>query len=125
MLGEGGWCAVKGHLSAKVFKKTITSITILLGEPITKELWDSTFEKINTCFSVQDIVLFNLKLSICLHSSVATHLHSYALCPKMYSLWCDVFGIMSEVMGTMIEADSIHIILGVSILQCTTAFHFI
>ncbi len=47
-------------------------------------------------------------------TSVATHLHSYALCPKIYSFWADIFNIMSEVMGIVIKPDPLLIILGVS-----------
>lgn len=46
--------------------------------------------------------------------STATHLHSYALCPKIDSFWFDVFDIMSKVLGVTIKSEPLLVIFGVS-----------
>ena len=105
------------------------------GEPITDDLWDRALEMINTCSHSARHCLIQFKIIHMLHfskeklhniypevsplcdkckSSIATHLHSYALCPKIYSFWSSVFNMMSEVMGFVIKPEPLLIILGVS-----------
>lgn len=105
------------------------------GEPITDDLWEKALENISTCSHSARHCLIQFKIIHMLHfsreklhniypeispmcdkckTSVATHLHSYVLCPKIYSFWTDIFNIMSEVMGIMIKPDPLLIILGVS-----------
>ena len=107
----------------------------ILGELITDDVWDRALEKINTCSHSARHCLIQFKIIHMLHfskeklhniypevsrmcdkckSSIATHLHSYALCPKIYSFWPDVFNIISEVMRFVIKSDPLLIILGVS-----------
>nr|XP_057947055.1 uncharacterized protein LOC131140546 [Doryrhamphus excisus]XP_057947056.1 uncharacterized protein LOC131140546 [Doryrhamphus excisus]XP_057947057.1 uncharacterized protein LOC131140546 [Doryrhamphus excisus] len=106
-----------------------------LGETITEDLWDSALEKINTCSHSARHCLIQFKIIYMLHfskeklhniypdvspicdkcrSSKATHLHSYALCPKIYSFWSGVFDIMSKVLGIVLKPEPLLIILGVS-----------
>lgn len=99
------------------------------------DVWDGALEKISTCSHSARHCLIQFKVVHMLHFSkeklhsiypdvsplrdkcksfTATHLHIYAMCPKMYSLWSDVFDIMSDVLGIVVQPEPLLIILGVS-----------
>ncbi len=105
------------------------------GQPVPDDLWGKSLENIHTCSNnarhclIQFIIIHRLHYSkeklhniypevspICdkCQSSVATLLHSFALCPKIQSFWVDVCSTVSEVMDTRIKPEPLLIILGIS-----------
>lgn len=106
-----------------------------LGEPIPDGLWKESLENIHHCSDnarhclVQFKIIHRLHYSkeklhniypevspVCdkCHSSVATLLHSFALCPRVQLFWIDICNIMSGVMNTSIKPEPLFIILGIS-----------